>query len=86
MADLPHITIEVLPVTSGLHACMSGPVVLMSIPGRGEIAYCEAMGEGHVIFDDQAILAVECRYDLLRGDALTPHHSAQFLRDLLEKL
>lgn len=86
MGELPNITIQILPVDCGLHACMGGPIVLMSVPGRGEIAYCEAMREGSIVSDDQAVVDVECRFDRMRGEALTPRRSAQFLRDLLEKL
>lgn len=66
--------------------CMNGPIVLFSIPGRGEVAYLEAMGTGSILTDEQAVMNVECRYDLMRAEALSPRRSAQFLRDLLENL
>ncbi|MEU8132328.1 DUF5753 domain-containing protein [Streptodolium elevatio] len=86
MAELPNVTIEVVPISCGLHACMNGPIVLISIPGRGEVAYCEGMGSGRLVTDDQAVLDVECRYDLMRAEAHSPRHSVQVLSDLLEML
>ncbi|WP_436774699.1 helix-turn-helix domain-containing protein [Yinghuangia sp. YIM S09857] len=86
MGELPHITIQVLPFDCGLHACMGGPIVLMSVPGRGEVVYCEAMSEGSIVTDDQAVIDMECRFDRMRGNALSPRRSAEYLRDLLEKL
>ncbi|MGW0659695.1 DUF5753 domain-containing protein [Streptodolium elevatio] len=86
IAWMPHVNIEVVPISCGLHACMNGPIVLISIPGRGEVAYCEGMGSGRLVTDDQAVLDVECRYDPMRAEAHSPRHSVQVLSDLLEML
>lgn len=85
--DLPHVTLQVLTVECGLHACMTGGFVLLSLDGRGEVCYEEtASGMGHIITDEHAVRRVEGRYDLVRSEALSPRQSAQFIRSTWEKL
>ncbi|WP_436788545.1 Scr1 family TA system antitoxin-like transcriptional regulator [Yinghuangia sp. YIM S10712] len=52
MAERPNIVIEVLPLGCGIHACMDGGFVLLTMRNRSEAAYIEAMGEGHLISQD----------------------------------
>ncbi|MDI2126572.1 helix-turn-helix domain-containing protein [Yinghuangia seranimata] len=86
VSELANVTVEVLPVDCGLHACMNGGFVLLTVPERGEVAYEEGVGEGRLIADDQAVDKIERRYDLLRAETLSPRRSAQYMRDVLENL
>ncbi|NUS59194.1 MAG: helix-turn-helix transcriptional regulator [Streptomycetaceae bacterium] len=84
LAGLPNVVLEVVPMDCGLHPCMDGAFVLLSIPGRGECAYEDGMFEGQMIADFHAVAEVQRRYDLLRAEALSPSRSQRLLRDLLE--
>lgn len=86
LIEQPTIVLLVLPFECGLHACMNGPMILLTIPGRGEIAWVEDMNDGHLITDEDSVLEMERRYDLVRAEALSARQSTQFLRDLLESL
>lgn len=87
LMELPHVTVQVLPASAGVHACMTGAFVLFSIPGRNEVCYSEsATGEGTLVTDLEAVRTMEVRFDLMRGEALSPGASAQFMRDFMENL
>ncbi len=84
MAELPNVVVEVVPIDSGLHPCMDGSFVLLSIPARGECAYADDIFKGKLVTQTHAVADVERRYDLLRAEALSPSRSQRLLRDLLE--
>lgn len=84
LCELPNVVIEVLPLSCGLHACMDGSLVLLSVPGHPECAYVEGMGYGRIIAESEAVSEVERRYDLLRCEALSPTRSAQLVHEYLE--
>ncbi|MFI1381002.1 helix-turn-helix domain-containing protein [Embleya sp. NPDC020886] len=84
MGELSNVVLEVVPMGCGIHPCMDGSFVLLSIPGCGECAYAEGMFEEQVTADGHTVAEVQRRYDLLRAEALSPSRSRQLLRDLLE--
>ncbi|WP_424640833.1 helix-turn-helix domain-containing protein [Embleya sp. AB8] len=85
VGELSNVVLEVVPMDCGLHPCMDGPFVLLSIPGRGECAYAaDGMVEGQMITEGHVVAEMQRRYDLLRAEALSPSRSQRLLRDLLE--
>ncbi|HSA51439.1 MAG TPA: DUF5753 domain-containing protein [Yinghuangia sp.] len=84
MAELPNVVLEVLPMKCGVHPCMDGGFVLLSIPGRGECVHSDGMFPTLMITEIHAVADVQRRYDLLRAETLSPSRSQQLLRDLLE--
>lgn len=84
MAELPNVVVEIVPLTCGMHPCMDGGFVLLSIPGRGECVHSDGMFQTLMITETHAVAEVQRRYDLLRAEALSPSRSQQLLRDLLE--
>ncbi|MFI6580033.1 helix-turn-helix domain-containing protein [Embleya sp. NPDC050493] len=84
VSELSNVVLEVVPMDCGLHPCMDGAFVVLSIPGRGECAYAAGMVEGQMITEGHAVAEIQRRYDLLRAETLSPSRSQRLLRDLLE--
>ncbi len=85
VSELPNVVVEIVPLESGIHPCMDGGFVLLSIPGRGECVHSDGMFRTLMITETHAVAEVQRRYDLLRAKALSPSRSQQLLRDLLER-
>ncbi|WP_439674997.1 helix-turn-helix domain-containing protein [Embleya sp. MST-111070] len=84
VSELSNVVLEVVPMDCGLHPCMDGPFVLLTIPGRGECAYVDSMIEGQMVTEGHVVAEKQRRYDLLRAEALSPSRSRGLLLDLLE--
>ncbi|GAA4970851.1 helix-turn-helix transcriptional regulator [Yinghuangia aomiensis] len=84
LVELNNVVLEMVPIEAGLHACMDGAFVLLSVPGKGECTYAEGTFEGRMSTDSHGVSEVQRRYDLLRADTLSPARTARHLRDLLE--
>ncbi|NJQ01147.1 helix-turn-helix domain-containing protein [Streptomyces zingiberis] len=77
-----NVTLQVVPLESGLHACLDGPLqVLETLEGR-RLGYSEGQQNGRLISDRKEVSLLCRRYDTLRSQALGPTES----RDLLERL
>ncbi|MER5885605.1 helix-turn-helix transcriptional regulator [Streptomyces sp. NPDC001941] len=77
-----NVTLQVIPSTAGLHACMDGPLRLLETPKRRRYAYAEGQQTGRLISDAKEVSLLYQRYDTLRSQALTPMDS----RGLIERL
>ncbi|MBU7596677.1 helix-turn-helix domain-containing protein [Streptomyces sp. P38-E01] len=77
-----NVTLQVVPLDAGLHACLDGPVqVLETLEGR-RLGYSEGQQNGRLISDRKEVSLVCQRYETLRSQALNPVDS----RALLERL
>ncbi|MET9254879.1 helix-turn-helix transcriptional regulator [Streptomyces sp. NPDC003717] len=77
-----NVTLQVVPLSAGLHACLDGPVRLLETPSRQRLGYSEGQENGRLISDPKAVSVLCQRYDTLRSQALSPTES----RALLERL
>ncbi|MDI2132532.1 helix-turn-helix domain-containing protein [Yinghuangia seranimata] len=84
LCELPNVTVEILPTSAGLHACMDGAVLLLDLADRGTCAWLEPMGGGHLIAERARVDRLERRYDLLRTETLSVSASMKVIRELLE--
>jgi transcriptional regulator with XRE-family HTH domain len=82
LTALRNVTLQVVPVDAGLHACLDGPVRLLETPEGRRLAYSEGQQNGRLITDRKEVSLLHQRYDTLRSQALSPNES----RDLLERL
>lgn len=77
-----NVTLQIVPLDAGLHACLDGPVrLLQTLEGR-RFAYCEGQQNGRFVADVKEVSLLQQRYDTLRSQALNPNDS----RGLLERL
>lgn len=77
-----NVTLQVVALESGLHACMDGPVQVLETPEGRRLGYSEGQKNGRLISDPKEVSALCLRYDTLRSQALSPTES----RDLVERL
>ena len=77
-----NVTLQVVPLQTGLHACMDGPVQILETPAGQRLCYSEAQRNGRLISDRKEVRLLCQRYDTLRSQALSPKES----RALLERL
>ncbi|WSA80469.1 helix-turn-helix transcriptional regulator [Streptomyces sp. NBC_01799] len=77
-----NVTLQVVPLEAGLHACLDGPVRLLETPKGQRLGYSEGQQNGRLISDPKEVSLLCQRYDTLRSQALNAKDS----RGLLERL
>ncbi|GGR26341.1 helix-turn-helix domain-containing protein [Streptomyces roseolus] len=77
-----NVTLQVVPLEAGLHACLDGPLQLLETPNGRRLGYSEGQQNGRLINDSKEVSLLHQRYDTLRSQALNPKDS----RGLLERL
>ena len=77
-----NVTLQIVPLEAGLHACLDGPVQLLETPKGRRLAYSEGQQNGRLISDVKEVSLLCQRYDTLRSQALNAMDS----RGLLERL
>ncbi|MCF3960419.1 helix-turn-helix domain-containing protein [Streptomyces fuscigenes] len=77
-----NVTLQVVPLDAGLHACLDGPLRLLETADGQKVGYSEGQQNGRLISDRKEVGLLSQRYDTLRSQALNPRES----RDLLERL
>ncbi|WP_103504841.1 MULTISPECIES: helix-turn-helix transcriptional regulator [unclassified Streptomyces] len=77
-----NVSLQVIPLVSGLHACLDGPLQLLDTPAGQRLGYSEGQEAGRLIADAKQVGLLCQRYETLRSQALSPTDS----RGLLERL
>ncbi|MET7712969.1 helix-turn-helix transcriptional regulator [Streptomyces sp. NPDC005407] len=77
-----NVTLQVVPLEAGLHACLDGPVQVLETPEGRRLGYSEGQKNGRLISDPKEVSVLCQRYETLRSQSLSPNES----RDLLERL
>ncbi|MGW9396328.1 helix-turn-helix domain-containing protein [Streptomyces sp. NPDC055642] len=77
-----NVTLQVVPLEAGLHACLDGPLQLVETSRGQRLAYSEGQQNGRLIADPKEVSLLYQRYDTLRSQALNAKDS----RGLLERL
>jgi transcriptional regulator with XRE-family HTH domain len=82
LSALRNVTLQIVPLEAGLHACLDRPLQLVETPKGQRLAYSEGQQNGRLISDAKEVSLLCQRYDTLRSQALNAKDS----RDLLERL
>jgi transcriptional regulator with XRE-family HTH domain len=82
-ADVPGITIQVLPLGLTGHAGLSGPFVLLETPEHELLAYAESQRGGHLVHDSDELSILAARYAMLRTQALNTIETKGLLDQLV---
>lgn len=85
MAELPNITIQVLPFATGLQYLLGGSLTILWLRDGTNVAYEEGSTSGDLIEDSAEVEQLRLYYDQLRDVALSPQDSLAFIRTLMEK-
>lgn len=82
MSERRNVEIQVLPLATGVHPGLIGPMQLLETPENQWFGYSEGQETGQLIADPKVVSILQQRYAKLRSQALTPEDS----RGLLERL
>ena len=77
----PNVTLQVLPLSSGVHPALNGPFCILEFPERGDqdVVYTEGVA-GHAYLErDADVHSCAEVFDLLRAAALSPADTVTFI-------
>jgi hypothetical protein len=82
-AELPNVTLQVLPFSAGPHAGMDGSFSILRFPDpAGELIFLEELTSSLYLEDPEEIQRYDVAFDHLRADALGAKASSARIRDL----
>ncbi|MFI0717645.1 Scr1 family TA system antitoxin-like transcriptional regulator [Streptomyces sp. NPDC021224] len=82
-ADVPGITIQVLPLGRATHAGLDGPFVLLETSDHEHLSYAETQRGSVLIHDPDEVSILARKYAMLRSQALNPEETKGLLEQLL---
>jgi transcriptional regulator with XRE-family HTH domain len=89
MADRPHVTIEIVPFSAGVHPGLNGPFVVLEFPDAGDddVLYLENHGDAQIGRDiREEIVTYRKAYDYLRRVSLGPEDSISYLGKMADEI
>lgn len=84
--ELRNVSIQVMPMRSGAHIGLNGPLLLMETADRHTVAYIETQGVSTFIWDREAVSAYGQRYGVIRTRALNTEESARLIERMAGEL
>ncbi|MFI6931011.1 Scr1 family TA system antitoxin-like transcriptional regulator [Streptomyces sp. NPDC050287] len=81
-AELPGLTVQILPLGRTSHAGLEGPFILLETPEHQRLAYSETQRGSTLIADPDEVGILTQKYAMLRTQALNTEDT----RDLLDRL
>jgi Domain of unknown function (DUF5753)/Helix-turn-helix domain len=86
-ASQPHITLQVLPFTAGLHAAMYGPFRLFRFdhPDQPDIIYSESLTSAYYIDKPDQAAAYTHALDRVSAQAASPEDTITILRNICKE-
>ncbi|MFD4861589.1 helix-turn-helix domain-containing protein [Streptomyces atratus] len=85
VAELPSVTLQVLPFSAGVHGLMGSHLSVLWQPDGSSVAYVEGNEFGELIDDPDKVTDYRLSYDRVRDLALSPSDSLAFIRGVLEE-
>ncbi|MEW2166685.1 helix-turn-helix transcriptional regulator [Streptomyces sp. NPDC007084] len=82
-AELPGLTLQLLPLDSPHHAGLDGPFTLLETPDHQHLAYTESQRGSQWVSDPDEVSILARKYAMLRTQALTHQDSLGLLDRLL---
>lgn len=81
-----NVEIQLLPLATGVHPGLDGPLQLLETPENRWLAYSEGQEAGQLISDPKVVSILQMRYAKLRSQALSPAESRSLLLRLRGEL
>lgn len=82
-ADLPGLTLQIMPFGRTTHAGLNGPFVLLETPDHQHLAYVETLRGSLFVEDPDEVSVLARKYAMLRTQALNPEETKGLLDRLL---
>lgn len=83
LGQLRSLELQVMPTARDEHAGLGGPFILLTPPGRAQLAYVEVQNVSRLITDTDEVRILAARYGSIRAQALTPSDSLAAIKELL---
>lgn len=83
IADLPSLTLQIMPFGRATHAGLSGPFILLETPDHQHLAYAETQRGSLFVEDPDEVSILARKYAMLRTQALNPEETKGLLDRLL---
>ncbi|GAA3864080.1 helix-turn-helix domain-containing protein [Streptomyces sedi] len=84
-AKLPNVTLQVLPLSTGLHALLGGSLTLLWLWDGTSAAYQEGAKHGEVTEEPEAVTQLKLSYDEISASALSQQDSLEFIHTLMKE-
>ncbi|MVZ99046.1 helix-turn-helix domain-containing protein [Actinomadura sp. LD22] len=87
LAGKPNVSIQIMPMAEGAHACMDGAFVILRFVDdfHPDIVYLEDMGNEIYLEDVEQVSRCNVRFDRLRRQALAEQDSMALIADIAEE-
>lgn len=88
VSEWPHVTLQVLPLSSGVHPALNGPFCILEFPERSDldVVYSEGVA-GHAYLERESeVWACAEVFDLLRAAALSPADTVKMIGRMADGL
>ncbi|NED09979.1 helix-turn-helix transcriptional regulator [Streptomyces sp. SID9124] len=82
-AELPFVSLQIMPAKLPKHAALDGPMVLLETPDHDHLAYVEGQLVSFLHDDPDDVSVLQQKYGMLRSQALSPEESIRLLEHLL---
>ncbi|MFJ2741403.1 helix-turn-helix domain-containing protein [Streptomyces sp. NPDC087440] len=83
MAQLPHVTVQIMPMEQERHASLDGPFIMLETDEYENVAYVEGQRVSFMIDDPDEVSIFRRKYGMLRSQALTPEESLSLMNRML---
>jgi hypothetical protein len=80
-AQHPNTIIQIAPFDLGEDQPFMGPLILLTMPNRTQLAYCESAQRGYLEREAEKVASLAADYDLLQVEALPRTASLDLIRD-----
>ncbi len=83
VAELPHVTVQVLPFDTGAHPGVTGQYAILEFPEESDssVIYLEGVTSDLYLEKSEDVHNYSMMYEQLRAQALNPEHTRKFIAD-----
>jgi transcriptional regulator with XRE-family HTH domain len=87
-AALPHVTLQVVPFSTGAHAGMEAPFLILGFPEPADpdVVYVESTSSGSYLEQPADVRRYTLMFDHLRAAALRPEDTVDLIRRAADRL
>lgn len=82
-ANLPHVSLRVVPLNAGLHVGLAGDFWLFSTPER-ELGFVETPARGRLVTETDDLRTLSVKFDRIGGYALSSEATRAKLQEMIE--
>jgi transcriptional regulator with XRE-family HTH domain len=87
-AEMPHVTLQVVPFGAGAHAGMEGPFLILGFPEQADpdVVYVENTTTGSYLEEPSDVYRYTLMFDHLRASALNTSETLRMVKDAADRL